>query len=249
MIINFFKTVQLFLVTFYYLLLSYRKNANIVGLKQQWALDFLKALNIKLRVSNVFSEKQNLIFVGNHIGFLDIIVLLAAEPRLVFLSKAEVADWPIIGPAAKRADTLFVRRDSVQSRAASKQAIHNRFKHSSASTYLAGFPSGTTSLTECGPWKKGLFEIAMTTGTMVQSFKLDYSPLRPCAYIDDDNLFGSLMKLFEIKNKTAFLEWGPALEITDMVEQMPRIQEWTRNQHELKYEKALNRSTYSFNIQ
>lgn len=47
----------------------------------------------------------------NHVSYLDIIVLSAVSPT-VFVSKAEVAGWPIFGWFASRAGTLFLRRQS-----------------------------------------------------------------------------------------------------------------------------------------
>lgn len=202
-----------------------------------------------LRIINNYPDRKNLIFVGNHIGFLDIIVLIAAEPRMIFLSKAEVAGWPIVGAGAKRMKTLFVRRDSAYSRAASKQAIYDRINCADNRTYIAGFPSGTTSLFENLPWKKGLFEIAMRTETNVQGFKLKYSPLRACAYIENDNLFTSLMNLFITKNKVVLLEWGPSQKIINLSDQMKSIQNWTQTPFKLNEEKVFIRPSYSLELQ
>lgn len=230
---SFFKTLCLFLKTFFYLLLSYKKNADFIELKQRWAQSLLLTLDLKLNVINKHSGKKKLILVGNHISFLDIIVLMAAEPRIVFLAKAEVANWPIIGSGAKRMQTIFVKRESISSRAVSKQLIYDRIKLSEKSTYIGGFPSGTTSLFENLPWKKGLFEIAMKTEIDVQCFKVNYFPLRECAYIDQDNLFSCLMNLFNTKNKMVTLEWGVSQRITNLNEQMMSIQSWTQIQHTL----------------
>lgn len=249
MITAFLRTILIFGKTFYYLLRSYRKETDIVRLKQQWAISFLKTFNIDLRVKNSFSEERNLIFVGNHIGFLDIIVLFAVEPRLVFLAKAELAAWPIIGPAARRIETLFVKRDSAASRSESKKAIHQRICDPEKSTLIAGFPSGTTCLDENVPWRKGLFEIAMATETPVQAFRFRYSPLRACAYIENDNLFTSLMKLFSTRNITATLEWGPCYRMTDLPRQMAEMQAWTQSQQKTHEEKSFSRPAYSLELQ
>lgn len=249
MVTAFIRTFFIFGKTFYYLLLSYRKRTDIVGLKQQWALSFLKTFNIDLRVKNTFKEERNLIFVGNHIGFLDIIVLFAVEPRLVFLAKAELAAWPIIGTAARRIETLFVKRESAASRSDSKKAIHQRICDPEKSTRIAGFPSGTTSLDENVPWRKGLFEIALATGTPVQTFRFKYTPLRACAYIENDNLFTSLMKLFCTRNITATIEWGPCYRITDLSRQMAEIQAWTQSQPKTHEEKLCNRPAYTLELQ
>ncbi|MEM1389057.1 MAG: lysophospholipid acyltransferase family protein [Pseudomonadota bacterium] len=49
--------------------------------------------------------------VANHASWFDIIVLNAAA-RVTFFSKADVADWPLIGFVAKAAGTRFISRDA-----------------------------------------------------------------------------------------------------------------------------------------
>jgi lyso-ornithine lipid O-acyltransferase len=147
------KTISIFIKTLYYLIISYLPKADVTALKKQWAISVLNSFGVHLRVIGSNPVENNLVLVGNHIGFLDIVVLMAVEPRAVFLSKAEVAKWPIIGSCARRIGTLFVNRDSSDSRAAAKVALAERLKNSN-STYLAGFPSGTTTLNEDIPWKQ-----------------------------------------------------------------------------------------------
>ena len=219
-------------------MLSYRKNADLIQLKQKWALSLLKAFNIELNVIGRHSSNKSLVFIGNHISFLDIIVLLAAEPKIVFLSKAEVKRWPIIGAGAVRMGTLFVSRESTESRAQSKRALQELLSNKSNSIYLAGFPSGTTAIKENLRWKRGLFEVAQNTETEVQSFKFNYSPLRVCAYIDEDTLFTSMMGLFKTENKRVCLEWGESQKIVNLAEQMDSFQEWTQFEQNRNEEKT-----------
>lgn len=49
------------------------------------------------------------LFVSNHISYLDVLVLGSRLPY-VFLSKAEVARWPGLGPLCRAAGTLFIDR-------------------------------------------------------------------------------------------------------------------------------------------
>lgn len=242
------KTLSIFAKTFYYLVISYFPKADITALKKQWALSVLQSFGVHLRVIGDSPSEANLVLVGNHIGFLDIIVLMAVEPRAVFLSKAEVASWPIIGTGARRIGTLFVNRESSNSRAAAKLALAERLKNTN-STYLAGFPSGTTTLNEDIPWKKGLIEIAAETNTKVQVFKMKYTPARACAYIDDDTLVFSMRQVFNTPNKSVLFEWGPCENITDVISQTQKFQQWTQTSFSINGEKALNRLTHSFEFQ
>ncbi|MBL8804559.1 MAG: 1-acyl-sn-glycerol-3-phosphate acyltransferase [Planctomycetes bacterium] len=48
--------------------------------------------------------------VSNHLSYLDIPVL-ATQLHTVFVSKAEVAGWPLIGPGARAMGTIFLVRE------------------------------------------------------------------------------------------------------------------------------------------
>ena len=48
--------------------------------------------------------------VCNHVSYLDMPTLTAAT-EMVFLSKAEVRRWPLLGVIARAGGTLFIRRD------------------------------------------------------------------------------------------------------------------------------------------
>lgn len=228
MIKSLLKTLFIFFRTFVYAIKSYSPKTNIRILKRQWAQKTLADLGLELDIKKLEIADRKLILIGNHISYLDIIVLMAAHPDVVFLSKIEVARWPILGLAARRIGTLFVDRSSASSRADAKTQIARSIDQNLETVHLAGFPSGTTSLEESLPWKKGLFEIAQETNTRVQPFRITYTPLRKCAYIDDDQLFKSLMGLFVTPNKKVFLEWGPAFYVSDLKLQLEHTQLWTQ---------------------
>ncbi|WP_113911236.1 lysophospholipid acyltransferase family protein [Roseovarius dicentrarchi] len=78
--------------------------------------------------------------VANHASWLDIFVLNARH-RIVFVSKSEVADWPVIGYLARAAGTLFIRRDARDAQAQTA-ALEARLE---AGQQLAFFPEGTST--------------------------------------------------------------------------------------------------------
>ncbi len=49
------------------------------------------------------------LLVTNHVSFADIMLLSAVQP-MVFVSKSEVAAWPVVGDIAGAAGTIFVER-------------------------------------------------------------------------------------------------------------------------------------------
>lgn len=244
-----FKTILIFAYTFYYYILSFKKNSDLFLLKKRWATKILTELNFDVKIINSASTENKTIFVGNHISFLDIIVLIYANPRIVFISKAEVEKWPILGPAAKKAGTIFVKRNSVKSRANTKRKIVE-IVDTFASVHIAGFPSGTTQLHETLMWRKGLFEIAEASDVPIQSFRIFYSPLRECAYIDQDNLLKSIYILFKTQHKQVVLEWGHQNKINNVLEQTEQIRQWTQQTRGLENEKTtFFRPAHTFELQ
>ena len=49
------------------------------------------------------------VVISNHVSYLDIIVFAALKP-CVFVSKAEIAQWPVLGWMTTMAGTVYVNR-------------------------------------------------------------------------------------------------------------------------------------------
>lgn len=93
-------------------------------------------------------------WVANHASWLDIFVLNAITPAL-FVAKAEVAGWPGIGPLARMAGTVFIRRDR-RDAAAQTHVLAAEFRRGHR---LVFFPEGTsTDSTLVLPFKPTLFQ-------------------------------------------------------------------------------------------
>lgn len=232
MFTGFFKTIYIFYrLSIYYSRSFQKKNQSqhsIQLLKQQFSIEALSTLGFKIKTSGSPSHEKKLIMVGNHISYLDILVLLAVDPQTVFLAKSEVKNWPLIGPVAQRIGTLFVVRDSKKSRQETKHQIEKILSSDINALHIAAFPSGTTTLSEEKPWKKGLFEIAQNTRVAIQPFRVTYSHPRECAYIDDDQLFSSLMDLFSIKNKMIYFSWGKPFHPRAIETEIDDTRLWTQ---------------------
>ena len=92
------------------------------------------------------APQANALVVSNHISWCDIPILGGLAP-VRFLSKAEVADWPLIGWLARQAGTLFIQRGGGQARQV-KSAIRSAL--ASGESVLI-FPEGTTCLLYTSP--------------------------------------------------------------------------------------------------
>jgi lyso-ornithine lipid O-acyltransferase len=81
------------------------------------------------------------LLVSNHLSYLDILAFSAALP-CVFVSKAEVAAWPIIGRFAEYAGTIFVQRAKPGDGSRANSAIAERLRDG---VRVVLFPEGTTT--------------------------------------------------------------------------------------------------------
>ena len=82
--------------------------ARLQRLFRRWARGLLRLLNVKLDVRGTPPETPGLL-VSNHLSYLDIVVY-AATVRATFVSKHEVASWPLLGGVVTLLGTIYVDR-------------------------------------------------------------------------------------------------------------------------------------------
>lgn len=81
------------------------------------------------------------LFVCNHVSWLDI-QLVHSQRAACFVSKAEIANWPLLGWFAASAGTIFHQRGSTNSLARVMEAMVERMRYGRS---VAVFPEGGTS--------------------------------------------------------------------------------------------------------
>lgn len=97
-------------------------------------------IGLKLNVIGRPSPRRPVLFLANHSSWLDIVVL-GAVLEGVFVSKAEVGRWPLVGWIAKLGRTVFVSR--ARGRAAGEaEALRAALARGDS---LILFPEGTSS--------------------------------------------------------------------------------------------------------
>src|ERR1700742_5045147 len=74
---------------------------------QETCLRGLRSIDVRLSVDGQLPESG--LIVSNHLSYLDILSYSAALP-CVFISKAEVEQWPIFGRFTRWSGSVFVRR-------------------------------------------------------------------------------------------------------------------------------------------
>lgn len=130
----------------------------------------LRVLNIHLTVRGPLPSGG--LIAANHLSYLDIVTLSAALP-CVFVSKLEVADWPLFGAFARRSGTLFLDRGKRHA----VGGIAGQMREVLASGMpLVFFPEGTsTSGDDVLPFKTSLFEPVAELRCPVVAAAIDYA--------------------------------------------------------------------------
>lgn len=115
-----------------------------------------RLLGIRVAVEGEMHKEPPVLFVCNHTSYLDI-VIMGSLFQGSFISKADVADWPLFGFLAKLQRTLFIDR-RVRSTADQRDVIADRLKEP---TNLVLFPEGTSGDgNRVLPFKSALFATA-----------------------------------------------------------------------------------------
>jgi len=117
--------------------------------------------------------RDKALVVANHVSWLDSLLLGGAAP-VNFVARADVADWPLVGWAARLNRTIFIARDVRSSVRGQADALREALAEGRA---VAMFPEGTT---EGGqgllPFRASLFASLFPPlrGVKVQPVAIDY---------------------------------------------------------------------------
>jgi lyso-ornithine lipid O-acyltransferase len=99
----------------------------------------MRGMGIEIKVSGRFPERGAVI--SNHLSYLDIVVYAAVHP-CVFVSKAEVANWPVVGWMTTMSGTVYVARGHGGSAMKAREGMQAAVD---AGLPVVFFPEGTTS--------------------------------------------------------------------------------------------------------
>lgn len=191
---------------------------------QIWYRGLLRLLRIELLVYGQPTDGPALV-AGNHVSWLDIAILGAAKP-VIFVSKAEVARWPLIGWLSRCGDTQFIERGAHGTQVLNAQLTVLLSRGRS----VVIFPEGTTTR---GPgvrrFQPRLFAGAIDSGVAVQPFAVRYR--EACApYVDNQSLIDNLWGLLAEPDLAVELIFGALLEAGDSRKDIAaRTQTWVES--------------------
>lgn len=109
--------------------------------------------------------------VSNHLSYLDILVL-ASRASVVFIAKAEIADWPLVGLICKSVNTIFIDR---RARREIPRVIAHIDRELDLGAGIVLFPEGTSSKGDSVMlFRPSLLEVASRSDTPVSFAALRY---------------------------------------------------------------------------
>lgn len=144
-----------------------------------------RLIGLDIAVTGMPVATRPVLFVGNHVSYLDICVL-GAVIEGSFVAKAEIAGWPFFGWLAKLQRSVFIERRA--SRAGQQRDEISRRLASGDNLIL--FPEGTSDDgTHVRPFRSALFAVAEREVAgrplMVQPFSLAYTRLGDLPMVRD----------------------------------------------------------------
>lgn len=174
----------------------------------------LASLGVRLRGRGPVPRPGSLL-VANHVSWLDIVALLALGPaRLV--AKREVRGWPGIGMLAALSGAIFVDRARPK---ALPETVGEVAAALRAGRSVAVFPEGTTFCgTRCDSsgariterFRPAVFQAAVDAGAPVVPIAISYCSTA-AAFIGDDSLWSSVVRVARLRELTVTLVAAPAL--------------------------------------
>jgi 1-acyl-sn-glycerol-3-phosphate acyltransferase len=176
---------------------------------RRWARGVLRVLGVKATVIGV--PPQDALIVSNHVSYLDI-PLIASQVDAVFVAKAEILEWPLVGTVCRGIDTIFIRRESKRDVVTVGEEMEARL---ASGLGVVFFPEGTSSDgTGVLPFKPSLLEVASRDLVPVHYATVRYSvsdgdppATESVAWVGETPFLGhvrGLLQLSEIRAEVTF---------------------------------------------
>jgi lyso-ornithine lipid O-acyltransferase len=193
--------------------------------RRKWARHLLKAIGVRIKQDGPIPD-QPCILMCNHRSYLDPVIMLhdvLAYP----VSKAEVANWPVLGYGAKVTGILYLKRESVASRKKTLAAIADIVR---AGWAVILFPEGTTHGTPTtGPLKRGGFQLAANEQLPIVPVALEFGT--PDDYwIGDATFVPHFLKRFADRRVFVRIRYGNPVAGDDSAALLTQTRIWMDEQ-------------------
>lgn len=152
-----------------------------------------RLFGIRIIVEGDIETEGRVVYVGNHISYLDIEVIGSVLTG-TFIAKKEVESWPILGILGKMQRTLYISRSPKDAQRETGVMLERLEEN----IPLIIFPEGTSSDgTNVLPFKTSFFEILLNRNVKIQPFtisvmEVDGKPVTSTAVRDQYTWYGDM---------------------------------------------------------
>lgn len=130
----------------------------------------LQRLGVHIESEGEFPPGGGLL-VSNHLGYLDVLVLAALGPA-VFVARADVEHWPVVGPMTRWCSTIYIDRDRREQIPEVLRAMQAGLETGASVVF---FPEGTSGPGDTVmPFRASLFGVATVGGLPVRTAVISY---------------------------------------------------------------------------
>lgn len=197
-----------------------------LGTQRFWSVVMLKVFGVKTVLHG--NKPQVGLMMSNHQSYIDIWII-PKYAITVFVAKAEVKNMPLVGWGASAVDTVYVDRNSKESRVQTKNEITERI---SKGRSVIIFPEGTTGDGDgLLPLKPGMFHVAANNAIPIIPTAIFYED-DDLAWVGDDNMAGHFFRNFSKWSTTAHVAFGNPMTGVEGEELMFRVRDWKLEQLE-----------------
>lgn len=194
-----------------------KRKALIEGCQRNLCSILLRCFNVEIHYIGSPNPDAKML-VANHISWLDALLFMPA-PKLRFIAKSEVKNWPIIGLLAQLLGTVFIRREN---KFQVYRSLPNAQRHICEGDNLVIFPEGTTTTGEDAlPFRPMMFEVARREKCLVQPVAIRYwnhknTISQTTPFIGDDDILINIIRLLFERKTYAYVHFLPALNPTEL---------------------------------
>ncbi|MGD8710798.1 MAG: lysophospholipid acyltransferase family protein [Ectothiorhodospiraceae bacterium] len=167
-----------------------------------WCRVFVKALDVELRVHQRYARPlpSRYLLIANHPSALEDIAIPALFD-VYSLAKIEVRDWWVVGRISEAAGTLYVHRESRESRNEAADAIEAAVREG---RNVALYPEGGCKGRRIAPeFKYGVFDISLRTGIPVVPVFIHYEAQETFEWKPHETLLDKIRHFITAPNRHA----------------------------------------------
>lgn len=167
------------------------------GLQRSYCRLVLRCLGVRINQSgNPIRNLPGVLVVSNHTSWVDVFALGAVLPGS-FVARADLVDWPAIGPAVRMVGVIPIERRSLRQLPPVVEAVTQSLRQGRT---VVAFPEGTTFCgRHNGGFRPAVFQAAVDSGRPVQPVSLAYRhsdgrPSTVTAFFGEESLWASVKR-------------------------------------------------------